>query len=1697
MSNEFDIGPLTWVKDEIDKSLNTVLDSLKKLSDNITETSHLRLAQTHAYQASGALDMVGLEGCKRFCSELEHCFSKLEKHEIICTPALIHQLIEAVEALKSYIEALMKGARDIPLRLYENLAPIVIAQGRELEKSELFFPDTSVPIPKDLPTLELSDEDYNKYISEQRVKYQKSFLNWLQTKQKESLDSMAEATLNVSQAQIRNVPKAMWWVASAFAESLLDADVAELSGAKRLCRRIDQELKLLQEGSAKANPQFLKDILYYVAISQVSIGNVPKVKDTYHLQNYIEHPSDQFTGGHIDQSEIETAHHLAEFLTTVSDIWNEISNKIDFNVGDRQNAMINIDNVLITKCADKLTEQQSLVQRLSQVVVVDLYSALSQAINFLRDGASTTTHPVLIEIAAGIHMLESSLRDYLELDADRIQKVLSEIQRLELIGSGAAYEQLEHDRTNELDADTIKAVVAHVHDSLKVIEQALDSFFRKPEEKSALLPTLKPLKEVASIFQMLNLEVPANVANVSLRFIEYFQSAQFSGNQGEFELLAESLSMLGMYAEGMPKVRPEYETAMEAALNRMQVVYTNIKPATETPAEHSEETKIASIEQNMADSDDDKKITDKAFDDELLDIYLTETEEVLAHIAENLQAIKVNANHESMVEVRRGFHTLKGSGRTVGLAGLGEVAGKVELFLNGLLDKKTHLTPDQLNEVEQVASAFAGWAEELRAHGQLVFNQEKWLARIEAWSNPPKVAKKKKAAEDFVLIGGVRQLSRQFYNIFLNESMLNITTLEQDLVKMSENTGMVAPSVKARHAIHTLASNALAAGFNPLGTLGRAVELWLDDVGDAWSLPQHKIYARVIKSIAKMWQSISEFNEPKEEKALLNAVAKVTPSICDTTRQQVETEIESVAPHAEELEHNVVESMTNATDSQNEAQDAPEMEPWTTEADVEVDGEILSLFHEEADDLLPLIGDELRAWKFDPKSTQHPDALQRALHTLKGSARMAGKNTLGSIVHHMEERVVQALKRKVDAQVFEHLFADLDLIGTYFDEGQLPEQPVVEPVVTHTETDVADLMPEPQDEVESAQDEIQAVEVNDHHQEEPRSTRAANRKTQYLRMRADVLDRLINEAGEISIIRSRIDKEVIGFKGTSHDLIESVTRLRNYLRELEIEADTQLQSRLTLLQETNEKFDPLEFDRFTRLQELTRMMAESVNDISTIQSGFVTNLGQAEAALQQQTRMNRDLQQALMSVRMLPFSQLSERMERVVRQTARDLNKRVDFVIEGAKTEIDRSVLDKIGAPLEHLLRNAVAHGIELPEVRKKSSKFETGRLRLKVSSSNDEIRIEISDDGAGVNLAKVKEIAIKNKIINADAEVSDQALMAVIFEPGFSTSTEVTQIAGRGVGLDVVRNEVTELGGRIDVESKVSEGTRFLIYLPITLTVAQVLMIRSGNTEYAISVAMIEQAQKIKQAELANAYSAGEVVWAGNHYPLHHIAKLLNEPIAENDQGYASILLLRSGNYRIALQVDEMLSNQEVVIKPIGAELARVPGIMGATVSGDGRVILILNPLLLANREVLAVGAVKVKVEEVQNVTHKLKALVVDDSLTMRKVLGRLLEREGFEVLVAKDGMDAMQLLQETVPDIILTDIEMPRMDGFGLSRNIRDDARTANTPLIMISSRTADKHQNLAQDIGVDAFFGKPVQDDELIAKVNALIASKKVLH
>ena len=481
----------------------------------------------------------------------------------------------------------------------------------------------------------------------------------------------------------------------------------------------------------------------------------------------------------------------------------------------------------------------------------------------------------------------------------------------------------------------------------------------------------------------------------------------------------------------------------------------------------------------------------------------------------------------------------------------------------------------------------------------------------------------------------------------------------------------------------------------------------------------------------------------------------------------------------------------------------------------------------------------------------------------------------------------------------------------------------------------------------------------------------------------------------------------------------------------------------------------------------------------------------------QQARMTKDLQQELMRIRMVPLSSVMERLHRIVRLTAKEVGKKAILEMRGSQVEMDRSVLEKMTAPFEHLLRNAIAHGLEDKPTRLAAGKSEFGEIQLEARQEGTEIVLLFSDDGAGLDLERIRVKARDLNILEAGVDPTPAQLMEVIFTSGFSTASEVTQVAGRGIGMDVVRNEIAGLGGRIEVSSESGKGTTFIIYLPLTLAVTQAVLVNAGSHMFAVPSAMVEQVQELKEGPLAKVYDTGEIEWQGNHYPFFYLPQLFGYPDqVPTVQRYNSILLLRSGAQRAAVHVDQLIANQEIVVKNIGPQLARVSGIAGATVLGNGKVVMIVNPVQLAHREVLPFASIPETPLQEEKVTTAPLIMVVDDSLTVRKITSRLLSREGYQVVTAKDGIDALQQMQESMPDVMLVDIEMPRMDGFELTKNVRGDAKTKHIPIVMITSRTAEKHRNYAKELGVNAYLGKPYQEEELLGHIQEFL-KQRVTH
>ncbi|HEX8405845.1 MAG TPA: Hpt domain-containing protein [Duganella sp.] len=789
----------------------------------------------------------------------------------------------------------------------------------------------------------------------------------------------------------------------------------------------------------------------------------------------------------------------------------------------------------------------------------------------------------------------------------------------------------------------------------------------------------------------------------------------------------------------------------------------------------------------------------------------------------------------------------------------------------------------------------------------------------------------------------------------------------------------------------------------------------------------------------------------------------------------------------------------------------PEILPVASPAfNDELDADLLPVFLEEGADLLPQVGEALRAWQHNPADTSHAQGLLRLLHTVKGSARMAGAMRLGQHAHEIETHIENMVHAgSATPQAFDELLAHYDHALLLFEQLQQPDALNSAPAdagVAGLAADV-DSMNAGAPATAGAATTLGTDAANAADAQRGRGRGVApalpcadelpaNAKSPLVRVRADILDRLVNQAGEVSISRSKLENEVDTLRSSLSDFSENLTRLRRQLREVEMQAESQIASRLSV--SSDREFDPLEFDRFTRLQELTRMMAESVNDVASFHESLTRSVDSASNDLLLQARLTRELQRDLMRVRMVPFASIAERLFRVARQSAKEVDKRVNLDIRGGAVEIDRSVLERMAAPFEHLLRNAIAHGVESRAGRGAAGKNETGELLVQVTQQGNEVVIEFSDDGGGLDLPRIRAKAVGSGLLLEEDEATDEQIADLIFEPGFSTAESLTELSGRGMGMDIVQSEAQSLGGRVDMFSDPGKGTRFTIRLPLTLAVTQVVLLDAGGRTYAFPSILVEQVLQMKDAALDEARQSGFVPIQGHQAALHYLPALLGDAAARPaSQRSAPVMMLKNGNERLAVQVDEVLGNREVVIKNIGPQLSRMAGIAGATVLGTGDIVLILNPVALAQhlahqpeaRQRYAQAASAVSAAALARPLAR-SIMVVDDSMTVRRVTQRLLEREGYNVLLAKDGVDALEQLQGATPDLMLVDIEMPRMDGFDLTRNVRGGERTKDIPIIMITSRSADKHRNYALQLGVNAYFGKPFQEPVLLEAITGLL-------
>jgi chemosensory pili system protein ChpA (sensor histidine kinase/response regulator) len=793
------------------------------------------------------------------------------------------------------------------------------------------------------------------------------------------------------------------------------------------------------------------------------------------------------------------------------------------------------------------------------------------------------------------------------------------------------------------------------------------------------------------------------------------------------------------------------------------------------------------------------------------------------------------------------------------------------------------------------------------------------------------------------------------------------------------------------------------------------------------------------------------------------------------------------------------------------------------EDDEELDAEIIEIFTEEADELLELLDEAIHAWDSDRANRKHPDEMLRVLHTLKGGARLGRLTAIGDLSHDFESRLesIDLENLQADDQILaESLTCQDELIG-------LLEQ-LKQSAAPSEKDHVADVSAQQsfvqQEEPLKHSEKPQAKSVDNIEEFKPLvvpvipekeiapftavagttdevNPLAADNKRgpqEVVKVSATLLEELVNLAGETSISRGRAEEQISELVFSLDEMQITVDRLQQQVRRLDMETEQQILHRQEQVEiEGLEGFDPLEMDRYSQLQTLSRSLLESSSDLSDIKGTLADKARDMETLLVQQSRINTELQEGLMRSRMVPFSRMVPRLRRIVRQISGELDKKVDFKLNNVEGELDRTVLERMVAPIEHMLRNAVDHGIEDKVRRDASGKPPRGTVSLNLAREGGEIVLTLTDDGAGIDLEMVKKKAIERGLMEADANLSNHEILQFILQAGFSTAEKVTQISGRGVGMDVVHSEIKQLGGTMDIESILGQGTRFIVRLPFTVSVNRALMVSVGGDNYAIPLNTIEGIVRVSPFELEAYYQpdAPMFEYAGQSYSLRYMGVLLNRGEKQNFEGRSMplpVILVRGADHSVAIQVDHLMGSREIVVKPLGPQFSMVQGLSGATVLGDGNVVIILDlPAMIRADVSHAHRGLLAHQDDVNEEVESTLVMVVDDSVTVRKVTSRFLERQGMEVILAKDGVDAIAQLSEMdrLPSVMLLDIEMPRMDGFEVASRVRHTSRLNNIPIIMITSRTGEKHRERAMSLGVNHYMGKPYQENMLLEAIQEL--------
>jgi len=888
---------------------------------------------------------------------------------------------------------------------------------------------------------------------------------------------------------------------------------------------------------------------------------------------------------------------------------------------------------------------------------------------------------------------------------------------------------------------------------------------------------------------------------------------------------------------------------------------------------------------------------------------------------------------------------------------------------------------------------------------------------------------------------------------------------------------------------------------------------------------------------------------------MLDAVAswQVVPKI----NNELSNNIPQIAGHLED-QPTFEEEPSDTIDEMDSDEESPtiELEPDSPiEDDLQFDSifidpedefqqELLDTFLGEADDLMQEIDTSINNWRREPTAFENADLIHRALHTLKGGARLSDLTKLGDYSHNFESFIIDhQILQKADDKFFIKALERLDRLNTHIEairEAMLsgasvedlpaPDAPEkadeTENTVELTTEDASSVKEAPSDaptikvisaeelaptesdspvrDAEKVSEQIQEIssEPNADINSDTRAFEARQYRQENIRLRSDLVDEMINLSSEATVYRGQVEAQLSGLETNLDELEATIGRIQQLARRLDTETEAQIQFRSEQLAQSGEEedFDPLEMDRYSTLQQLSHQLIESASDLQDLRASLSETNRDTKLLLVQSGRIQSELNAQLMRTRMVPFERLLPRLERIVRTVSRELNKKAEIRALDISGEMDRTVLEQLVPPIEHILRNSIDHGIENSEGRQQSHKPEIGRITFNLHREGSYMVLTISDDGVGIDFEVVRRRAIERGLVSeADSSsLTKEEIAEFLFMPGFSTAQTVTQISGRGVGMDVVKATIREMGGSIGVSSELGQGTQFQLSIPFTTSINRALMVHCGEDLYALPLASLEALVRISRTDLQSYYQNPQkkLAYGADKYDFGYLGELLKTrerpPIDVIIEPTVSVVLFRVGNHRLALLIDEIVGSKEVVVKSLSHPFNTVPGLSGAAIMGDGSVVVTLDvPALIAGHYTSSdLSTDQKSIIHTHQEAHTPTIMVVDDSVTVRKVTSRFLSREGYVVETARDGAEALRMVHDQAPDLMLVDVEMPRMDGFELLGTLRSSDKFKDLPIVLITSRTGEKHKQRGLSLGANNYIGKPYREDQLLEEIKRVL-------